>query len=180
MGPFLTAMGAALADVPPVVAALHSGQPERWAGRVTVERATGLAHGFACYTAGFPPAMTDAPFALRLRCTATQEIWERDFDGHVTRSVLYSDGPAQLRERLGAITLRLRPELSDAALTTHVLRAHLFGVIPLPKSITPRGEVRIWQDQAARYAFDIAGIMPGLGRIIRYHGWLLPAGSDQR
>ena len=171
--PFLAALGAQAADLPPILAALHGGTPDLWEGRVNVARKDGWLGAAACRVAGFPPQMHEARFSLTLKMSERREHWRRDFGGHTTASVLQAKGGG-LRERLGLVTLILRPDWTGAHLTTHVTGARILGILPLPRRIVPRSDVRIWQDAQGRYAFDIAGHVPGLGEVIRYAGWLLP------
>ncbi|MEP4197653.1 MAG: DUF4166 domain-containing protein [Aliishimia sp.] len=176
--PFLRALGPDAAKLAPVVAALHAGSPRYWTGRVTVRRREGVLAAFACRVAGFPRSMQDAPFGLDIEVGPETEIWTRDFDGHIMRSVLRLTQTG-LSERLGVIDLGLCPEFEAGMLSTRVTDAHVFGIIPLPRFALPHGDVRLYQDKKSRYCFDIVGFVPVLGEVIRYSGWLLADPSSR-
>ena len=56
-------------------------------------------------------------------------------------------------------------------------RADLFG-LRLPSWLTPIGHTRETVDSAERFCFDVDVALPGVGRIIRYTGWLIPSGKQ--
>ncbi|MEM6358371.1 MAG: DUF4166 domain-containing protein, partial [Pseudomonadota bacterium] len=110
------------------------------------------------------------------RAADGSEYWHRAFGNHRLSTHLTAAGPGQVRERIGpaAFDLALRVE-PDGALTLNVARGTLFG-IPLPRPLLPVSTACEAEDATGRFAFDIAVRLRLLGPMIRYRGWLLPAG----
>lgn len=111
---------------------------------------------------------------LSVRQFAGVSIWNRDFDGHGLTSLLRRDGEV-LQERIGPIRLAMALYALDGNLCVDVVGATLYGV-PLPRSILPQSQ-SIEYDDLGRLGFDISASVPGLGLLVRYHGWLKPAAA---
>lgn len=160
-------------DVAPLVREFHGTIQGDFDGRVTVTKGAGLA-GWLAALFGFPPSMQDRPMRLSVRQFAGVSIWNRDFDGHGLTSLLRRDGEV-LQERIGPIRLAMALYALDGNLCVDVVGATLYGV-PLPRSILPQSQ-SIEYDDLGRLGFDISASVPGLGLLVRYHGWLKPAAA---
>lgn len=168
--PFLLALPQ-MDDVPPALRDLHS-RPGTYSGRCDIERGKGLLIANLLRIGRFPGSGRDLPVKFVTRSERDHHIWSRDFAGHITRSHLYYDGHRNcVREKLGGLTMWLRPVLTQRGLSIEIERLTVFG-IPCPAILLPRSATLEWQDAQGRFRFDVSAEVPGLGRLIRYHGWL--------
>ncbi|KAF1719741.1 DUF4166 domain-containing protein [Pseudoxanthomonas wuyuanensis] len=166
---FPRAAGDGFADLPPSVRALHLRQGrQRYAGQVEVERGKGwLARLFAAATR-LPPAGR-GPLLVEIDADARGERWVRHIGGRRMPSRLwFRDG--LLCEQLGLARFGFRLDVEGGALAWRVARVHALG-IPLPLSWF--GEVRAREsEQDGRYRFDVRAVLPGVGLLVHYRGWL--------
>lgn len=168
---YKAALGPAFADLAPVLQRAHAGPAtRRLAGRVSVEQGSALAR-LAARVAGYPAVAGEMEILVNIEPQVDGEVWTRHFGGRHVRSVQRPAGAGLIAETLGPVTLILRPEVRNGAL--HCPAVGLRGLgLPLPAGLlrhaggveTPLGE--------ARFAFDVGAMAFGLGRIIRYSGWL--------
>jgi hypothetical protein len=98
------------------------------------------------------------------------EIWDRSFAGRRFLSVQSDHGGGLIAERVGAVTLLLRPDVVNGALTLSIEGARLFS-LPLPRIVLPRVATREFE-QDGRYHFDVASHLPLLGLLVHYRGTL--------
>ena len=77
-------------------------------------------------------------------------------------------------ERFGpfAFDLTLTPE--DDALVYRVAGWRCLG-LPLPRALAPTTRTHEAVDADGRFVFDVEIGLPGLGRMVRYRGWLTRA-----
>ncbi|MDA7963306.1 DUF4166 domain-containing protein [Ruegeria sp.] len=168
--PFLCALSQT-DTLPEVVRDLHS-QPGRFTGRCSVERGQGVLVALALRLGGFPPSAQDIPVTVITQAMGAEWTWCRDFNGHHTRSRLTHDPRRGLvRERIGGLTIWMRTDLSSGRLSLEIKALSLFGC-PCPRVLLPRSSTVEWQDDQGRFRFDVSAQVPGLGRLIRYQGWL--------
>ena len=174
--PFLQALCQAN-TVPLALRDLHSGQGV-FRGRCDVERGQGFLIAIALRLGRFPKSGKDLPVAVVTRNDGENWHWTRDFAGQSMQSRLRFDaGRKCVEERLGRLTIWLRPVLTRGVLSIQVKRLSVFG-IPCPSVLLPRSASVEWQDDQGRFCFDISASLPGLGRLIRYHGWLTRVHDD--
>lgn len=168
--PFLQALGDDQ-DLPVSVLALH-GDEGRYHGRCDVTRGRGALVALALRAGRFPPEGNDLPVTLNIRRDCDGWHWERDFDGHITRSRLIFDARRGcVREQIGALTIWMRPMRTETGLAIEIQRLRLFGV-PCPRFLLPRSCSTESEDTQARFRFDISAHLPGGRLLIRYRGWL--------
>lgn len=128
--------------------------------------------GLALGIGRFPHAGIDLPVTLETQMQGERWIWLRDFAGHKTRSELRYDARRDcVKEQIGGLTIRIRPVLDHDTLSIDVIGLKVWGV-PCPAGLVPRSASCEWQDDQGRFRFDVSASLPGLGRLIRYHGWL--------
>lgn len=180
MDPFLQALPSAQ-GLPATVWQLHE-TAGLYSGRCQIERGKGWLIGFALRMGRFPPSGADVPVTVRTSETKQGWIWERDFDGHKTRSSLtYDQRTGCVREDFGRMTIWLKPELSETGLKIGIRGLTIFG-LPVPAFLLPCSSTVERQDEQGRFRFDVSATAPGLGLLIRYRGWLTPVhaqgGSD--
>lgn len=167
------AMGAAFETLPELLRRFH-GAPgtHRYAGRVHVSHGSNLTRVVA-RTGGMPWQSGEMPFAFRVIRDGDQEIWERDFGGHITRSRQWFHGPGLVAEKVGASTFLMAPEVRAGALHIPITRITGFGV-PVPGRVVDSCEgVETVTDEGA-IAFDVHASLRGIGLIIRYRGEMWP------
>lgn len=169
--PFLRALSQK-DTLPAVVRDLHS-QPGRFTGRCSVERGQGVLVALALRLGGFPPSAHDIPVTVITQAMGEEWSWHRDFNGHRTRSRLtYDPQRGLVRERIGGLTIWMRPGLSSGRLSLEIKELTLFGC-PCPRTLLPHSSTVEWQDDQGRFRFDVSAQVPGLGCLIRYRGWLM-------
>lgn len=80
-----------------------------------------------------------------------------------------------LEERFGLLAFRVAVPADNTGLRVVVQGWRCLGV-PLPLALAPLGDARESEDAEGRFRFDVTVRMPlGLGRVVRYRGWLAPA-----
>ncbi len=170
--PFLQA----LADpsvLPQSVRDLHLG-PGEYVGECDIERGQGILIQLALKLGRFPPAGRHVPVQLMIQTQGEGQNWLRDFGGHKTKSELRFDAKTgHVHERFGPLSVWMWPVASKRGLEVHIHRLTVFGV-PLPRVLLPRSSTTEWQDELGRFRFDVVASTPGMGLLIRYHGWLTP------
>ncbi len=167
-------IGADFASLPPAVQAVHGGLgPLTMTGRADIELAPGLIAHWATALVGLPAAGRDVPVTITFDRRADAEIWDRRFAARRYRSRVTA-GQRLLVERLGPFDNLFRLRATPAGLRWHLVGFRLLG-IGLPDFLRPRCDACEYADGEGRFVFDIAMDLPGVGRIIRYCGWLVPA-----
>jgi saccharopine dehydrogenase-like NADP-dependent oxidoreductase len=165
-------LGKRFAALPPVVRALHDVETTSvWSGRADVERGSSVIAKLLATLFSLPPDGRDQPLRVSFTQQDISEIWTRVFGVKTFRSV-QSEGAGELVERVGPVRFTFALETSDAAMHLRLRRLHVFG-LPIPRLFHPRVETREWQD-GARYRFDVASHLPGVGLLVHYTGWLEP------
>jgi hypothetical protein len=64
--------------------------------------------------------------------------------------------------------------VSPEGIDLRLQRGRILGV-PLPRCLWPRIVANERVDDAGRFRFDVTIGLPGIGRLVRYRGWLEPA-----
>jgi hypothetical protein len=125
----------------------------------------------------FPPAIERTPVRVTMeRRPDGAETWRREFGRHRFASTLSrraSDPRGRIRERFGPMSFLLALPVDESGLQMPLERGEWLG-IPLPRWITPRSETREFVDAQGRFRFDVDISLPGMGRVVRYEGWLVP------
>lgn len=166
---FARLLGRRFVELPPTVRRLHARQGiTTYHGEVTVERGAGVLARLCAVATRLPPSGR-GPLAVDIVAHAAGERWTRRTGGHAMRSCLWSaDG--LLCERLGLVTFGFRLDVDRQGLTWRVERVRALGM-PLPAAAFRR--VRASEREiAGRYVFDVAAVLPLVGPLIHYRGWL--------
>ncbi len=162
LGPDFAALDACLRWV-------HGGEPRLLRGKVTVLRGRSLLARVLGALTSLPRAMTEAPIDMRIGPSESGERWTRFFaDCRPMESLLFSRGD-RLVEVLGPAAFTFRPRREGAALEWQLERVRVLG-LPLPTNcflVTARMEAR-----EGRYHFLVEAALRGVGRIVRYEGFL--------
>jgi saccharopine dehydrogenase-like NADP-dependent oxidoreductase len=166
-------LGGAYAQLPGRVRALHHvTEPSRWVGCAGIERGAGQIVRILGAIAGLPPAGRAVPLSVTFSPVDGDEIWSRDFGGHVFRSRQGEAGP-QVWERVGPSRFLFRPLVDADGLHLELADFRILGV-PVPRAVWPSISTREW-DADGRYHFAVEARIPLIGLLVRYTGWLVPA-----
>jgi hypothetical protein len=144
-------------------------------GLAQVERGTNWLARFVAMLMRFPEQGQDIPVRVDFRRDGDCEIWRRTFGG---RSFFSTQEEGQGRferllcERFGPFAFGLALVLEEGRLKLVVRRWSVFG-LPLPRALAPDGDA---YEHAAdgRFNFHVEIVLPVVGLIVRYRGWLMP------
>lgn len=145
-------------------------------GRARVEPAANPLARLIGRMVGFPPASDDLPVTVTLSRVGEREIWARNFDGHKFQSAQYRGigrNQGLIVERFGPIAFAMAVVVRDGQLRL-VQRRRTFLGIPMPRWLLPTGEV-YEHDADGRFNFHVDVVLPIVGRVAGYRGWLEPA-----
>ena len=163
------AKGAAIGDQHPARQAFHDVTDEvLYTGQVTVSHGHALSRAVA-RAGGMPGRSGTMPFQFRATRDGDHEIWERSFDGHITRSLQWLHAPGIVAERVGTSEFLMHPMAQGAQLHIPITRIRGFG-LPVPQAMVVQcdGVEGVADDGAI--TFDVQAKMRGIGLIIRYQG----------
>lgn len=171
---FQQALGAAFFRLPDSLRRLHGAHGRvRYVGLASIERGPHPLARLCARIAGLPPAATDVALTVDFVADAKGEAWHRDFGGRrMSSRVVLRDG--LLRERLGPLQFRHALHANDGTIWWTVAGVRLFGLLPLPASLFDGVRCREYQHDD-HYCFEVEAVLPVIGRVIRYAGWLEPA-----
>lgn len=165
-------LGSRFDDLPARVRALHDFDAVvRWHGRADVERGGGALVRGVCGLLRLPPAGRDQSLTVMFEPVGDGERWTRLFGSRRFVSVQRA-GAGMLLEDIGPVTLQMAVTASADGISLTMIAARFLG-LRLPFFLVPRITTREWQAEG-RYHFDVAAVLPGLGPVVRYRGWLEP------
>jgi hypothetical protein len=159
------------------IRALHARGTQRWQGMAAVERGRGILARLVAGIFGFPRAAAAAPITVDIAVSQGAERWRRSFGGRGFSSRLTAGRGRWERllvERFGPFAFGIALVREGASLRYVVRRWSLFG-LPLPSAWAPGGATREFDD-AGRFGFDVEIRHALIGLVVRYKGWLEPAG----
>ncbi len=175
---FQRLLGAEFYHLAPAVKALHLPRGNsHWHGQCSIQRGRHPLARLAAFVTRMPPSMQAVPLHVHFHAEAGREVWQRDFNGHVLRSVL-SKHHQHLGERLGPVSFRFRLYRIGDELRWIGEGARIFGILPLPASWLDGVRSREYSENG-RYHFEVDARLPWIGRIVHYQGWLQPANEAQ-
>lgn len=125
------------------------------------------------------PAAGDMPVQVEITPANGGERWVRDFGGHRFASRLNAASrPGHLLERFGPFVFELGLPVGAAGVSGMPVRRWWLGPMPLPRLFAPLSIATETVDDAGRFRFDVEMRLPfGLGRLVRYCGWLVVEGE---
>lgn len=178
---FRSLLGDALDRVPAPVRALHEvALPHRFEGRVLVRAGGGMVARWIARQAGLPLQDTEGPIAVTIERDGDGECWTREFGVPVSgtprsapmRTRLWRDGE-HLIEGFGPMQLRFRLQADSEGITWMPvsLRALQSGG-EIRSAAMLRGVHAREFERDGRYGFDAGAVLPMLGRLVNYDGWL--------
>lgn len=117
---------------------------------------------------GFPPAGSH-PLHVSFFERDGVERWTRHF-GNRSFSSQLSEEAGRLVERFGPLRFVFELPSDEYGLAMHICQWSVFGV-PLPLALAPRTCAREWEEDG-RFRFDVPILLPLIGLVVRYTGWL--------
>ena len=174
-------LGLAFDDLPPALRAAHGLRGSAaFEGRAVIERPAGLLANLFADIMGFPKAGHDVPVRVDFEIDGEREIWRRNFAGRQFKSI-QAEGKGRFegleREAFGPVNAVIGLEVKDGRLTLVMRGWTLFGV-PMPAWLGPTTIAQEFEDEQGRFNFDAEIGMALFGRVVRYRGWLVPAGPS--
>jgi hypothetical protein len=165
-------LGEAWNRLPEPIRAMHDGSGSWIAeGRASVDRGRNPLARIAASIIGFPKEGNDIAVSVRFDAKDGQETWTRDFAGKCFSSLQFegcNDG--LLHERFGPVVIAMALVTDGGELRLVARRCSVFG-IPLPKILSPRGDIFESAD-GNRFNFHVEIGFAWSGLIVRYRGWL--------
>jgi hypothetical protein len=145
-------------------------------GEANVTRGRGLLSRLVARIVGFPPAGERVPVAVTLTRQGQRELWQRDFAGSRFAS-LQQLGTGRdeglLLERFGPMVFAMAVVVEDGRLHLVQRKGRIFG-LPMPRWMLPKGEA-YEHDAGGRFNFHVDIVLPVIGPVVGYRGWLEPA-----
>jgi hypothetical protein len=145
-------------------------------GEANVTRGRGLLSRVVARIIGFPPAGEGVPVTVTLTRQGERELWQRDFAGHRFASVQYLGAGINeglVVERFGPIAFAMAVVVDGGRLRLVQRKGTAFG-ISMPRWMLPKGEV-YEHDADGRFNFHVDVVLPIVGPVVGYRGWLRPA-----
>lgn len=168
-------------DLPPILQHLHHpGTRSIWRGRAKVTRGKGILAALVAALFRFPKAGFAQPVEVTFTTDALgRETWTRRFGSRVMRStqeIGKGRDAALIVERFGPFRFGLALDWDGTRLQI-IPRRWGIGPLPLPRWLTPRGPA--WEEvRDGRFHFHVEIILPLIGPVVRYEGWLEPVSAE--
>ena len=174
-------LGRAFASLPEAVRRAHQpGWGARFSGEAQVEGAEGILARMGAAVFRLPSAARRVPVSVEIVAEAGQERWVRRFGPGRFFSVLSASSvPGRVVERFGPFRFELDLLVGTRGVVGMPMRAWRLGPVPLPLALAPVSIATEHVDAKGRFCFDVEMRLPlGLGRLVRYRGWLVEAGAS--
>ncbi|PTX56692.1 saccharopine dehydrogenase-like NADP-dependent oxidoreductase [Litoreibacter ponti] len=171
---FERALGDDFRALAPQVQDLHRpAHIARYVGEAEVETATSLPARIAAYIGGFPLGGGIVPAEVTIEADGDAETWTREMGHKTFRSTLRYDG-TKMTERFGPLLFDLDLHVENGALRFPVTRGRAFGLLPIPRWMTPVSTTSETADAQGRFRFDVRLTLPWGPLIVHYKGYLEP------
>ncbi|WP_422364897.1 DUF4166 domain-containing protein [Pelagibius sp.] len=161
--------------LPGAVKRLHDHSGQLCAnGLCRVSRGSGVVSRVIARLFALPPSGESLPVRVCFIAEGEAELWERDFAGHrlKTRQGGLAGRPGLIYETFGPGRFIVRPRVMPHGLDLELLGVRLLG-LPLPRLFWPRIRGHEGED-AGRFTFDVAIMLPLVGLLVAYSGFLEP------
>lgn len=175
--PYSRILGPVFSDLPAQMQALHRpGKLAVWTGRANVACGKGLLARLVAALFRFPKAGQDQPVSVTFTTDAQgRETWARRFGARLMRSTQEAGtgrDEALIVERFGPFRFGLALDWDGSRLQI-IPRRWGIGRLPLPRFLMPHGPA--WEEvKDDRFRFHVEIILPLIGPVVRYEGWLEP------
>src|SRR5215471_6923092 len=171
-------LGPAFTNLAPALKLLHSSQQRRFTGVLTVRTGAHPLSRIALWLARLPNAHVDALCHLCLLPCERGELWQRSIGPwkFITRQRLAGSSDAhagrkEIRERFGAVTLRLSLRTKGETLSIRSVGTRILG-IPLPRSLAIRVVAYERPVDKGSFACNVRVYLPGSVALLEYRGTL--------
>ncbi len=140
-------------------------------GQVDVARGGNPLMQILASVIGFAKTGVEQPITITMDIKNNTEVWTRTINGKSFRSTL-SKGQkeGEIYERFGPLTFKIILRIEDKKLHYDIITAKCLG-LPLPKFLRPLSTTHECVKNG-RFFFDVEIVLPRLGRLIHYRGWL--------
>jgi len=176
-------LGPAFTNLAPALKRLHSSQQRRFTGVLTVRTGAHPLSRLTVWLARLPNAHVDAPCHLCLLPSKRGELWQRyigpwTFITHqrLAGSPETHAGRNEIRERFGAITLRLSLRMKGESLCIRSVGTRILG-IPLPRWFGIRVVAYETPVDKGSFACSVRVYLPGSVALLQYRGTLSQSDS---
>ncbi|MBL9046799.1 MAG: DUF4166 domain-containing protein [Tabrizicola sp.] len=175
--PYPQTLGPVFDDLPRLLQQLHRPGPRSlWRGRAEVTRGRGFLVPLVAALFRFPKAGMSQPVEVTFTTDARgRETWTRRFGTRVMQSTQETGtgrDEALIVERFGPFRFGLALDWDGTRLQL-IPRRWGIGLLPLPRWLMPHGPA--WEEERdGRFRFHVEIILPLIGPVVRYEGWLDP------
>lgn len=173
-------LGPAFQKLPPMLQRLHRpGARSVWRGRADVQRGRGPIAALVAALFGFPRDGADQPVEVTFATSPEgRETWARRFGQSLMQSTQEAGTGRDeflIVERFGPFRFGLGVVWDKARLFI-IPRSWSLGPLPLPRWLMPYGPA--WEEEeGGRFRFHVEIILPLVGPVVRYDGWLEPVAT---
>jgi hypothetical protein len=167
---FRRILGRQFDELPIALQRIHDTCTTReFSGRCAITGSKSRAIRMLARVAGLPSPSEDVPIHFSIACKPGRETWTRRFGQHRMQSAL-TEHNGRLLERLGLVQLTFALDLVDRAIVWRITDAHALGLrLPLSWFAHVTASASL---QMNRYTFDVNLVLPWVGPVIAYRGWL--------
>ncbi|WP_342360892.1 DUF4166 domain-containing protein [Terrarubrum flagellatum] len=161
--------------LPATIRAMHEFGADVAHGLAEIERGSSFMARVIASLFGFPEAGDDIPVTVRFARGSAVEVWTRTFADksfQSRQSIGVGRHEGLLRERFGPFIFGLALIVDEGRLRLVPKKWSFLG-IPLPRSLTPRGDA-YEEERDGKFRFNVEIRLPLIGLIVAYRGWLEP------
>jgi hypothetical protein len=166
-------LGSAYEEMPVAWRALHDSGVSTWKGQCLCDPAETWAGRLVSRLFQFPTADSEAPISVEFTMSGAGETWTRRIGRRVMRSRQYIGVRGKrgaVVEQFGPLAFDLDLPIENGRMDLVMTGARCLGV-SLPRWCWPR--VHAFESGAeGKFRFDVEIGLPGIGRLVRYRGWL--------
>ncbi len=178
--PYERVLGHAFLSLPLPIRQFHApGQAARTCGVARVDGADSWPANVIGALFRLPRAGEAVTVTVQTDVRQGRERWTRDFGGRrFTSELSAAAAPGCLTERFGPLAFDLALPVSGKGVLGMPVVGWRFGPVPMPRRLAPVSSVTEEVDCHGLFCFNVElGLPLGLGSLVRYRGWLVPAGD---
>lgn len=172
---FEDALGENFITLPLAIQAIHDRREVKiLKGKADIARGSSLIANLIANTFGFPKTAKELDVEVRIERTGDVELWNRHFGVHEMLSIMSRrpDAPKnQITESLGWLSFDIKLDARLGRLYYPISRARI-GHFHLPSFLTPRSDTVEHVTADGNFYFSVRVVLPLLGEMISYSGWL--------
>jgi hypothetical protein len=155
--------------LPKTIQEFHDfGDEKIYKGKCRVKRGNNLLANTLANFLSLPTEKEDMNVSVRLNTNGKKDIWIRNFNGKIFKSIQWDDGKL-LYEKVKFTTLVFKIVVSDKMLDMQLQKLYIFG-IPLLRFLHPKIIARETEVNG-NFHFFIQTTLPIFGLLIEYEGY---------